>query len=284
MNLLAGLTRRILRLPFLRKHYYGIYIKVLKPLGLFRNTSLIHHYDKGLKIKLNIGDWLQQQIYFFDVFDERGLLFLEKNLKEGDVFVDVGANIGCYTLVAAKLVGPTGRVFAFEPVSYVFEHLQFNLQLNGFSQVIPERLALLDKPVSVELYIADRENLGMSSIFHHDTESGITEKADAVSLDDYAAGAGIDQINIVKIDIEGAELEALMGMEQSLNRFRPLLIVEISDEVLHTDAIRKQQTLEWLKKHRYVMKWIDTCGNLLNEPDKQSLNYFNFVFLPEENL
>lgn len=284
MKLLAGITRRIIRLPFLRKHYYGIYIKVLRPLGLFRSTSLIHPYDECLKIKLDIGDWLQQQIYFFDAFDERGLLFLKKNLKEGDVFVDVGANIGGYTLVAARLVGETGKVIAFEPVKEIFDRLCFNIDLNKLGNVSAENFAVYKESGNLTIHVSDRENMGMSSIFHHDTESGRTEKAEAIALDDYVASAGIQKIKLIKIDIEGAELEALKGMQRILRDLRPLLIVEISDEVLISDPARKQETLDWLKGLGYVRKWLGTNGQVMAEPDQYAKHYFNFVFFPGERL
>lgn len=273
-----------MRLPFLRKHYYGIYIKVLSPLGLFRNTSLIHSYDEGLKIKLDIGDWLQQQIYFFDAFDERGLLFLKKNLKEGDVFVDVGANIGGYTLVASRLVGEAGKVIAFEPVKDVYDRLCFNIDLNKLGNVSAERLAVYKESGNLTMHVSDRENMGMSSIFHHDTESGRTERVEAIALDNYVKVAGIQKIKLIKIDIEGAELEALQGMQHILRNLRPLLIVEISDEVLNNDPARKQETLDWLKGMGYVRKWLGTNGHTMAEADQHAKHYFNFVFIPGESL
>lgn len=284
MNLLAGITRRIIRLPFLRKHYYGIYIKVFRPLGLFRNTSLIHSYDEGMKIKLDIGDWLQQQIYFFDAFDERGLLFLKRNLKEGDVFVDVGANIGGYTLVAARLVGETGKVIAFEPVKFVYDRLCFNIDLNKLGNVSAEKSALYKESGTLTLHVSDRENMGMSSIFHHDTESGQTEKADAIALDDYIKTSGIKKIKLIKIDVEGAELEALKGMQRILRDLRPIIIAEVSDEVLQNDPARKQETIGWLKGMGYERKWLGASGQTMAEPDQHAKQYFNFVFFPGENL
>lgn len=284
MNFFPRIVRFFLKMPVLRKHYYGIYIKVIKPLGLFRNTSLLHTRKNGIKMQLDIGEWIQQQIYFFDAFDERGIRFLQQQLLPGDVFVDVGANIGGYALEAGRLVGEGGKVFAFEPVGNVFERLLYNVQLNGMKQVVPEKMALLDKSGGVEVHVASNENLGMSSIFHHDTESGTVEWVEAICFDNYADQIELESIKLIKIDVEGAELEALMGMEQSLNKFRPVLIVEISDEVLHSDPDRKQKTIEWLQSRGYVRKWLSLSGQLLDQPDKHSGNYFNFVFLPEKQL
>ena len=268
----------------MRRHYFGIYKKLLKPLGLFRNTSLVHPYDEGLKIRLDIGDWLQQQIYLFDAFDERGLLFLKKNLKEGDVFVDVGANIGCYTLVAARLVGDAGKVIAFEPVKDIYDRLCFNIQLNKLGNVSAKKLAVYKESGTLTMHVSDRENMGMSSIFHHDTESGQTERVEAIAMDDYMENAGIKKIKLIKIDIEGAELEALQGMQRILRDLRPIIIAEISDEVLSHDPTRKQETFDWLKGNGYDRKWLGIKGQPMTEPDQHAKQYFNFVFFPGQSL
>lgn len=258
-----------------------MYTKVFRPRGWFQNSSAVSRYDGDLKIKLDIGEWIQQQIYFLDVFDERGINFIKKHLKKGDVFVDVGANIGCYTLIAAKLVGSGGKVFAFEPVGEMHKKLRFNVELNGFKNVTVEKKAVYEKSDVLKLYVSSAENTGMSGIFRHDTESGVTEEVDAVALDDYIAENGIKRLDMVKIDIEGSELFALKGMEKTLAALKPVIVIEISDEVLENSPIKSADIIDFLESRNYTRKAIDTDGTPIEVTDSTSGNYHNYAFFPK---
>jgi len=72
------------------------------------------------------------------------------------------------------------KVIAFEPASKSFLRLSKNISMNGLTNIVPERKAIIDRNTQIELYISNRHNMGMSSIFHHDNESGITEKVEAI--------------------------------------------------------------------------------------------------------
>lgn len=104
MKLLAIVFKFILKIKPLRKHYFGIYKKFILPKKIFSKTNFITKYDTTLKIKVNLSDWIQQQIFFLDYSDINGISFLKKTLKKDNVFIDIGANIGAYTLIASKLV------------------------------------------------------------------------------------------------------------------------------------------------------------------------------------
>jgi FkbM family methyltransferase len=130
------------------------------------------------------------------------------------VFFDIGANMGYYTLIAAKKVGPTGRVDSFEPSPRMFNELKFNLELNKFNNVHINNIALGDEPGVARLsrYDRGREVYGSLSTrsFPGATIIGYDEVA-LETLDNYMVKKGIKQVDMIKMDVEGAEFLVLKG-------------------------------------------------------------------------
>jgi FkbM family methyltransferase len=279
--LLAKIFRYLFTRRFFRKRYYGIIFHIIQPLNLFRRVTQVASYDKDLKMKLDLDEWIQQQIYFLGNFDPVGIRFIKNQLYEGEIFVDIGANVGAYSLVASKLVGKSGKVIAFEPASKSFLRLVKNISLNGITNIIPERLVVIDKSSQTDLYISGSQNTGMSSIYHHDYETGITEKVESVSLDDYIAKKEISRISLIKIDIEGSEFLALKGMQKVLTGMRPKILVELKEETLKSSGYTEKDVISHLEKAGYSRFIIDEKGNISNDLSRQTKDYYNYVFLPE---
>jgi FkbM family methyltransferase len=272
--------RLLFKNPWLRKRYYYFYIYLFKPLNLFRNKTTIATYDSGLKIKLELDEWIQQQIYLFGHFDEKGINFMKKNLKQGDVFFDIGANIGCYTLIASKITGTSGQVFAFEAIREVYEKLMFNIRLNQMTEIKAENVAIFEKEELLNFYVSSRENIGMSSIFHHDTERGDTVQVQAISVDEYVKQNHINRIDFIKLDIEGAELHALNGMRETLKRFRPILLMELSTEVLPNTPLTPDEITQLLRELNYRQMAITQSGDPVPMDQNPDAFYHNYAFVP----
>jgi FkbM family methyltransferase len=145
-------------------------------------------------------------------------------IKENDVVIDIGANIGYYTLIFAKLVGKNGKVIAFEPDPSNFKLLKKNIQTNGYKNVVLVQKAVSTKNDVLKLFLCDF-NYSMHRIY--DSKYG-EESVDieSVNLDDYLEKNNLfDKVNFVKMDIEGSEISALGGMEKLLNRNSPLTLL-----------------------------------------------------------
>lgn len=282
MKLLAIVFKFILKIKPLRKHYFGIYKKFILPKKIFSKTNFITKYDSTLKIKVNLSDWIQQQIFFLDYSDINGISFLKKTLKKDNVFIDIGANIGAYTLIASKLVEKTGMVIAFEPVNTINKMLIDNIKMNGLTNIIVEKKAVYDQNTNLELFISNEQNMGMSSILNHSHESGEKQKIEAITLDNYVQLKKLAKIDLVKIDIEGAEIHALKGMKQSLVKFKPTLIIEISDGILENSSVKSNAIYDFLFDLNYVPYNIDEKGNIKDFSSKD-INYHNYIFLPKSN-
>ena len=142
-------------------------------------------------------------------------------LGEGMVFVDVGAHIGLYTLLAASRVGPRGRVFAFEPAPDNFRVLQYNIAQNGFTNVSAEPVAVSRGRGRAVFTLS--ENDSASHTLAPALHKGRTIEAETISLDEYFSERK-DRIDLVKLDAEGAELSILEGMERILARHPKLIL------------------------------------------------------------
>jgi FkbM family methyltransferase len=169
-----------------------------------------------------------------------------KVVKKNDVVLDLGANIGYFSLLAARLVGKDGRVYSFEPEPRNFGFLKKNIELNDYSQVTPNQKAVANEPGTVKLYICHYDTGHHTINQYGGIESYNLTKQEApkdyvevekVALDDYLKDK-VDHVDFIKMDVEGAEVLALRGMDKIIRgnkdikmlvEFFPLLIKEMGD-------------------------------------------------------
>jgi FkbM family methyltransferase len=140
---------------------------------------------------------------------------VQRMVRAGDTTLDIGANIGYYTLLFARHVGSTGRVYAFEPEAENFSILQKNVATNDYANVIMENRAVWNTTTTLSLFLSE-ENKGDHRAFGTD-DGRRAVRVDAVRLDDYFAEIP-GPVHVVKMDIQGAEYHALEGMTSLLRR------------------------------------------------------------------
>jgi FkbM family methyltransferase len=206
----------------------------------------MHSSMGGQWFLCDLRDSIAREVCFTGLYEPQETAVVRDVLKPGMTFVDVGANWGYFTLLAAHLVGPEGRVLSLEPDPRLFQTLSSNLAMNRLDQVRALQLAAADAPGLLSLAGFDERqgNFGLSRIvekgdIHLFTNGdGQTDVAMPVPgtgtamngcrifsvaarpLDDVLAEAGIDAIDLLKMDIEGAEGMALRGMQETLSRRR----------------------------------------------------------------
>ena len=149
--------------------------------------------------------------------------FVRSCLDRGSVFVDVGANIGYYTLVASKLIGSSGRVYAIEPIPQTITILKANVKINECFNVIVHEKAAWSSRDKLTLKIPGKW-YGLVSAFRN----GVNIIVDATTLDELLQAE--DQIDCIKIDVEGAELRVLQGAKKVLKRTR-YIILKLSRDI-----------------------------------------------------
>jgi FkbM family methyltransferase len=153
-------------------------------------------------------------------------------LEEGMVVIDAGAHVGYFALLAARIVGPSGRVFAFEPVPRNYDLLVRNIQLNGYRNIVPVQKAISSKVGSARFFIHP-DTVGHSLFPETSKMSQRAINVEVTTLDRFLEGEGWPPVHLVKMDIEGAEPAALEGMIGLLTRNRALrLVVEYVPHIL----------------------------------------------------
>jgi FkbM family methyltransferase len=220
---LKKLANKTLGRGISNKFYWGkvIYTRLLSRLKKPDRVVEIFGNKMYLDIKdtLNLSVWGEFEPFQTEVF--------KKEIKGGDIVLDIGAHIGYCTLIAAKIVGPQGKVFAFEPEPSNFSLLQKNIELNHYKNIELIQKAVSDKSGRVKLFLyEDTEGdprLGDHRIFDlGDNRKFI--KTEAVSLDDYFRNYR-GKIDLIKMDVEGAESGVISGMKSLLSKNYALKII-----------------------------------------------------------
>jgi FkbM family methyltransferase len=208
------------------------------------------------------------QLVEFGVWEPGLTALVRKRLRPGGTFVDVGANVGYYTLLAAKLVGPSGRVIAFEPVPAVFELMRRGVEANGFRQgIYLEQKALSNKRGTLELYLSDT-NRGDNSIVPTPGVSHLN--VPALTLDEYL-GTG-HPVDFIKMDIEGGEGFALEGMQQTLRSNPGIdLAMEFSPWSLERAGYSPKHLLDVLADDGFVAHIINEDSGALSRVSSEAL-------------
>jgi FkbM family methyltransferase len=170
----------------------------------------------------------EQQFWFaLGAYESETTAWLIANLRPGDTFLDVGANFGYFSLLASKYVGPTGRVFAFEPVASFADNIVEQLHLNDVLNGTVERLALCDR--CAELEFVQEQNganshLASLKIEHAQSSPVAKVRVQGLTLDAYIARNDVNP-DVIKIDVEGAEVDVLKGANYLMETIRPRMII-----------------------------------------------------------
>ena len=198
------------KLPLVTR-IHSFFYRHLKPSGIVLidvQGSKMHVDSRDTGVAPFLLEWGFYEKYETELF--------KKLIKKGMVVVDIGANIGYYTLLAARFVGEEGKVFAFEPDPYNYSLLCKNIQVNGHRNVIPVRKAVFSKSGKMKLFL-DKSNLGGHSLSEANVDKGASITIEVTSLDDYFKNTDY-KIDVIKVDVQGSEMEVLEGMTNTINQ------------------------------------------------------------------
>lgn len=215
------------------------------------------HY--GMRLNLWLSNDLSKQLFIAGCDEPNEMAFVDGFLKPGMVVLDAGANDGVYTLLASSRVGSAGRVWAFEPSSREFLRLSRNLALNSISNVSSFHTALSDNDEELELKIAESEHSGQNTFgnFAYQIAGMEPERVSARQLDGVLRERRIDRLDLIKLDVEGAELKILRGAARTLENFRPVLLLEVSELSLRNMGSSAAELLSFVRSLRYDLYVFD---------------------------
>lgn len=220
------------------------------------------------------------------IYEEFATMIVKKIIKKGDVVIDLGANIGYYTLIFARIVGENGKAYAFEPEPLNVSLLKKNVEVNGYENVIIVNKAISNKTEKIKLYIDD-ENQGGHTLSATNTKSKSIQ-IETVTLDNYFK-KGSNKIKFIKMDIEGSEARAIDGMQCMLKNNNELqMMTEFNPYLLNKSGTDPEKYLYSLMKFDYKIFEIDRkkrkvlrveIPQLLSKYTQQNQKHANLLFL-----
>jgi FkbM family methyltransferase len=246
----------------------------------------IDDFQGNSKFNCYLREHMGGQIFFRGSYSGEQLTLLARLLKSDSVFIDAGANQGEFSITAAS-VAKRGKVISFEPVAEYRQRLITNIQLNGFNHVQVLPIALGEQDGSWPIYDM-QENFfdgtrheGLPTLFPSVNRRHEREVVTVRRLDDVLAGLAIARVDVMKLDIEGAEWIALRGATNTLKKFHPILIFEIGRETCQAAGYEPERFAQWVIGQGYrIEKIIDGGKTQAIMPDQLG-DFQNIVAYPE---
>ena len=235
----------------------------------FRNsqgTVTIPDYDSDLTMDLSLSEHMQRRIFWMGFYSQGVVALIKRTVTEDMTVVDVGANVGEITLVCSKLVGSGGHVLAFEPVERILKSLTKNVAANAIRNVSIFPLGLADHDGSATIYescgqgASDDEHHGLGSLYGKSDEHRSLGVIKLARLDRICEELTIRRIDLIKIDIEGAELACLRGAKDIISLMRPRIIIEIQEYSSSRAGYEQGDILDFLSLYGYEFYSIDAKG------------------------
>lgn len=237
MNKIArSVTRGLLRKWAKIGKAPGLRYQWIQKIGpsLAESDSLMGHLPNGCVVECDIRDEVLRHIYFSGIYEDVESFIFFRLLQPGMTVLDVGANIGQYTMLASTAVGPTGHVHSFEPVEINYQRLSRNVQRNKLQNVQLNRVATWHEATTLRFQLP-ADSMNNNGSFHVSSampENTLSYEAKAIRLDDYVREQAINRVDVIKMDVEGAEAHTLRGAAATLERDSPIILMEVNREAL----------------------------------------------------
>lgn len=207
----------------------------------------------GRRLAADAADPVGKYIYYFGVWEPNLTRWLQEQLRAGDVFVDVGANVGYYSLLASSLVGPAGRVVSIEALPQFFGLLKENIAINRADNIRPIQAAAWDREETVRLFLRPDHPTG--------TTTAMPEWADRYHLEDVCEVPGLplatllqpDEMaaaRVIKIDVEGAEWRVVKGLGDLIRSSRPDIefVVEVTSGMDKAEGASAEDVVSFFRE------------------------------------
>jgi FkbM family methyltransferase len=207
----------------------------------------------GARIAVDTQDLIQRYLYLFGVWEPHMTGWLQRRLRPGDTFVDVGANIGYYSLLASQLVRNAGHVVAVEASPAFHRHVRQNAALNRYDNIRAINGAVSDSEKVLKFVLASSHNMGANSIVPYEGPAESTFEIEARPLPDLLSEEEIARARVIKIDVEGAEGSVVRGMTPMLPLLRPdaEITVEVTPERMKQLGDSADELMETMRAHGF---------------------------------
>lgn len=230
-------------------------------------------HNNGVILKTDVSDTLGATLFYgFPTADAFELEIVSKLVAPRDVCIDIGANIGLYTLTMAQAMGTEGRIYSFEPSPQTFTLLKENIALNSLSNITLEQAAVSERSGKAALTVTSESGLASLGNTGRGTITG-SVRVPTVSLDEYTARYNI-RPDFIKIDVEGFEGHVIRGARRTLQEGDAALLIELDKKNFDALGISKEKILKDLRALRFVGWSIDrTHKKLVPAEVEKGVNY-----------
>jgi len=254
----------LVRIPGASKLYHLLYTKFIKPKGA---AALVLLNIQGNKMYVDAGQRIGDELLMDGVFEKYETELFKKMAQDGKVVVDIGANIGYYTLIAAKLVGSKGTVYAFEPEPSNYKLLYKNIQANGYTNIIAVQKAVSKTNGKTKFYVdaatTDVSSFAKDNVLKHSKNLDCLE-VETITLDDFfERTVGDDRIDLMKIDVEGAEELVVDGAERVLRNNSLKILMEFMPDQLRNVGTDPLQLLYKLQNYGFEIRLLNNRKQVL---------------------
>ena len=204
-----------------------------------------------------IVEWGKQAIMDTGVWAENHVQLFDKVLTPGGVAFDVGANIGHHSIAMSKIIGPHGRVLAFEPQETIFKILQMNIYANNCANITPLMAVIGEKPGGIELPKLDYNQINnFGAMCIENTEKPGQTSIAKITLDSLLADPkyGLERVDFIKLDVQTFELFVLQGAVKLLTQYKPAILIEISPYWMKKiNNYDYREIYKFLYEHDYII-------------------------------
>ncbi len=239
-------------MPFPVVKYTVTKIPILASCLPLNKDIVFYQYLGNLKVDINTLYPIEQKM-LTGLYDPDTVSIVRKFVRESDICLDIGANVGAITLALAQKTGVSGKVYSFEPGGMTYGRLSRNLELNPnyLSVVQPIKKGLSDQEDTL-YWVEDQNNRGNAGFINKNTINKNGEPVEFTTIDNFVKNNAVDRIDFVKIDVEGMELEVLLGGKETWAKIQPIFYYET---IKRFENMRKRKLFleieEFLKGYGY---------------------------------
>jgi FkbM family methyltransferase len=240
-----------------------IWKAVVRPYFLWRPFEADTTTRFGARMHVKFPDAIQTYLYFFGIWEPVITAYIGQHLSPGDTCIDIGANIGYDTLLAAHCVGPNGHVHAFEASPSIYRLLENNLKLNNPGNVSTHNVVICDQARAVEVYLHPDGNLGGTTIIADLAQrrsAALEGSVPGMPITSVLPEADILNARLIKIDVEGAEWQVIQGLASLLPRLsaRTEILIEVNRDALRRHGATTEAFVKIFQDAGFTALALDT--------------------------
>lgn len=276
---LFNIGRKLFQIPFLekalRKKTIGkptshFFCKLAPNNYQYPKGSLRHFELNGIQFELDIHDYVGHYLYFG--FEDRAHLQLMSLAKKGDIVLDIGTNYGTTILQFAQQVGAEGKCYGFEPDPTNYQICQRLLSFNQFKTIQVENIGLGNEKGAFTLVVDTPSNRGGNRISANAAgKEAVTVQVEI--LDEWMEKKQISSVQLIKIDVEGFEMNVLKGAVHTIEKFHPLFFVELDDNNLKLQKSSAREVVEFFTRLNYQVTVAETGQIVTSEFDFRDCHF-----------